>query len=87
MSLDDAYYQHLKCLGCKKYPECPDYKVKIQYAIRKSEPFRKLEPINPLRPFQPYKSKYYDDHRYDHPRKMTVEDVICAYEKLKGENL
>ena len=84
MSLDDAYYQYLKCLECNRYSDCPDFETKIRYAIDKHSLFHKLQPINPLRPYQPYKSKYFDDHRYDQPRKATAQDVICAYEKLKG---
>lgn len=44
--------------------------------------FKHLKPINPLRPFMPYESKYFDDRRYDPPRKATLKDILLAHEEL-----
>ena len=88
MSLNDALAQYQKCyFECEKRGNCPDIETKIKAAFDRydSSLLKSLSPINPLRPFQPYKSKYFDDHRYDPPKDLTVKDVICAFEKWRSK--
>lgn len=84
MSLDTAYFQYLECKRCPHGTDCSDCEAKIKAALCREDPLKKLAPINPLRPYQPYKSKYYDDHRYDPPKKATAKQVICEKEKLNA---
>ena len=85
-TFSDTCNQFLKCIECG-YVECPEREFRILNAFYALRPFpiHKLRPVNPLRPFQPYKSKYFDDHRYDPPREITAEDIIRAYENLRKE--
>lgn len=49
------------------------------------EMFSMPKPTNPLNPYTPYKSKYFDDHRFDPPKPLSYEDIIRAMERMKNE--
>lgn len=75
MAMNDALEQYMKCYGCKKFGSCPDCEEKIKAAWDR--------PMVPMGSFKtgisgtPYKSKYFDDHRYDPPKPI----MTCDWEK------
>lgn len=78
MAIYEAMKRYEKCYECGRMEECPDSEAKIKAALA-IPPF----PVNTYKPDKPYKSKYYDDHRFDPPRELTVKDVIRAMEASK----
>lgn len=76
MALNDMLAQYRKCYECGRIEICPDFETKIRVAcLRPSIPLSKL-----WRP-KPIKSKYFDDRRFDSPKKLTLEDIICELER------
>lgn len=84
MAFNEALQQYIKCYECLYFGECPNVDEKIKAELEKPA-FELPKPTNPLNPYTPYKSKYFDDHRFDPPRELTGEDIIRAMERMENE--
>lgn len=75
MAINEALEQYMKCYECHKYGNCADVEVKIKEAL--DQPLLRMSKFYPSDGIsgQPYKSKYFDDHRYDSPRPLTICDL------------
>lgn len=84
MSFHEMLEQYVKCYNCEHFGDCPDAEKKIKEALAKP---MIPAPIytNPLNPNTPYKSKYFDDHRFDPPKELTGDDIKRAMERMKDD--
>lgn len=83
MAWNEALTQYMKCYQCERYDSCADVEEKLKYACNlPTFPFgSNLRGI----PGVPYKSKYFDDRRYDPPKPMTFCELEKALYKLRME--
>ena len=82
MAINEAINQYMRCYECPKYASCSNIENKVKEAF--DQPMLRMSKFYPSDGIsgQPYKSKYYDDHRYDIPRPMTLcdlEKALIAY--------
>ena len=83
MALNEALTQYMKCYDCSRYAYCDDVEAKVKEAF--NEPMLQMIKYFPSDGIsgQPYKSKYFDDHRYDPPKPLTICDIErCLMEGL-----
>lgn len=75
MAINEGLKQCMKCRSCSNYDDCTDIEAKLKEAF--DQPLYRMSKFFPSKGIsgQPYKSKYFDDHRYDPPRPLTICDL------------